>query len=191
MPEFGVVVAILHKDTVLLTKREDFDVWCLPGGAVDPREAVDQAAVREVLEETGLQVQLTRYVGLLHKPLWGRDGAQISLFAARPVSTTFNPNPAEVQALAYFPVDDLPQPIFWEHRHLILAAHSGATGHLWLNRIQTPPLFANRAELYTWRDNSGLSRSAAYQHLMQQTGPQTLETILGPHAGARITEGQE
>jgi 8-oxo-dGTP pyrophosphatase MutT (NUDIX family) len=191
MPELGVVIAVLQDDTVLLTKREDFDVWCLPGGAVDPGEAVDQAAVREVLEETGLQVQLTHYVGLLNKPRWGRDGAHLLLFAARPTSRTFKANPAEVQDLAYFPVDHLPEPLLWEHRHLIKAAHSGATGHLWINRAQTPSRFANRTELYTWRDNSGLSRYAAYQQLMQEIGSQTLEFILGPQAGARITEAQE
>lgn len=170
MSEFGVVVIVLHEDKVLLTKREDFEVWCLPGGAVDPHEAVDQAAIREVREETGLQVQLTHHVGLLSKPLWGRSGIHLSVFAARPISMALKADPTEVRALAFFPIDRLPEPLLWEHRHLIAAARSGTTGQVWVNRAQTPPHFANRAELYAWRDQSGLSRQAAYQQLMEEIG---------------------
>ncbi|MEI2611100.1 MAG: hypothetical protein V9G20_20920 [Candidatus Promineifilaceae bacterium] len=35
MSELGVVIVILHENKVLLTQREDFEMWCLPGGAVD------------------------------------------------------------------------------------------------------------------------------------------------------------
>ena len=189
MSEFGVIVIVIQGDTVLLTKREDFEVWCLPGGAVEPQEAADQAAVREVFEETGLQVQLTHYVGLLNKPMWGRNGIQLAVFAARPVTMTLNADPAEVQAVAYFLVDHLPEPLLWEHRQLIAAARSGKTGYVWVNRSQTPPYFANRSELYAWRDSSGLSRQAAYQQLMQEIGRQTIEVVLGPDQGRRISEG--
>lgn len=188
MPDFGVVIIVLQDDTVLLTKREDFEVWCLPGGAVDPHEAVDQAAIREVLEETGVQVELTHHVGLLSKPRWGQTGTHLSVFAARPISITLNADPNEVRALAYFPVDRLPEPLLWEHRHLIAAARSGTTGHVWVNRAQTPPYFANRTDLYAWRDQSGLSRHAAYQQLVEEIGRQTIEVVLGPEAGTRITE---
>jgi ADP-ribose pyrophosphatase YjhB (NUDIX family) len=40
MPELGVAVVVLREATVLLTKREDFENWCLPGGAVDDGESV-------------------------------------------------------------------------------------------------------------------------------------------------------
>ncbi len=60
----GVTVAVIDEDRILLTKREDFEVWCLPGGGVDPGESVAQAAIREAREETGLEVQLTRLVGI-------------------------------------------------------------------------------------------------------------------------------
>ncbi len=48
----GVCVAIIENEQILLTKRKDFEVWCLPGGHVDAGETVAQAAVREAFEET-------------------------------------------------------------------------------------------------------------------------------------------
>ena len=40
----GVNIAIFQDRKILLTKREDFEVWCLPGGAVDEGETIAQAA---------------------------------------------------------------------------------------------------------------------------------------------------
>ena len=40
----------------LLLKRSDNQCWGLPGGAVEPGEKIEQAARREILEETGLEV---------------------------------------------------------------------------------------------------------------------------------------
>ncbi len=110
MAEFGVAVVVLHQDTVLLTKREDFAVWCLPGDRVDPHESVDQAAVREVREEAGLHITLTRSIGLLSKPYWGPYGTHIAVFTAQPTTVTLNPDPQEVQAAQWYPINNLPTP---------------------------------------------------------------------------------
>jgi ADP-ribose pyrophosphatase YjhB (NUDIX family) len=48
----------------LLTRRKDVPVWVLPGGGIEPNETVEQACLREVKEETGLQVSIQRLVGI-------------------------------------------------------------------------------------------------------------------------------
>jgi 8-oxo-dGTP diphosphatase len=186
MSEVGVVVVVLHESKVLLTKREDFEVWCLPGGSIDLHESVDQAAIREVLEETGILITLTQHIGILSKPHWA-NGTLLSVFVAHPITTQFHADSREVQAVAFFSIDNLPTPLLWDHRHLITAAYCGTSGHVWVNRAQTPPRFADRAELYRWREQSGLGRQVAYQRLMREIGTQTFEAILGPDAGSSIT----
>jgi 8-oxo-dGTP pyrophosphatase MutT (NUDIX family) len=56
------------RDQVLLTRRADNGEWCLPGGAVDPGESVSETCQREMKEETGLEVQVVRLVGIYSDP---------------------------------------------------------------------------------------------------------------------------
>lgn len=56
------------REKVLLTRRADNGLWCLPGGALDPGESAAEACVREVEEETGLQVRVKRLVGVYSDP---------------------------------------------------------------------------------------------------------------------------
>ena len=56
------------REKVLLTRREDNGQWCLPGGGMDPGESAAEACAREVLEETGLQVLVTKLVGIYTTP---------------------------------------------------------------------------------------------------------------------------
>lgn len=48
----------------LLTRRMDNGQWCLPSGGLEPGESVEEACIREVLEETGLHVDIKRFIGI-------------------------------------------------------------------------------------------------------------------------------
>ena len=53
---------------ILLEKRSDCGMWGLPGGRVEPGESVTESALREVMEETGLEIRITRLVGVYSAP---------------------------------------------------------------------------------------------------------------------------
>ncbi|MBI5838615.1 MAG: NUDIX domain-containing protein [Chloroflexi bacterium] len=53
---------------VLLTRREDNGLWCLPGGGMEAGESVAEACEREVWEETGLRVRVKRLIGVYSNP---------------------------------------------------------------------------------------------------------------------------
>ncbi len=53
---------------ILMQRRADNDLWALPGGTMDFGETIAQTAVREVREETGLDVELNGLVGIYSDP---------------------------------------------------------------------------------------------------------------------------
>jgi 8-oxo-dGTP pyrophosphatase MutT (NUDIX family) len=64
----SAVIFDLHKEKVLLTRRTDNGMWCLPGGMIEPGESVTEGCAREVFEETGLRVSVVRLVGVYSDP---------------------------------------------------------------------------------------------------------------------------
>ena len=53
---------------ILLQQRADNGFWGLPGGNVELGESVEQTVVREVYEETGLEVRVERLIGIYSEP---------------------------------------------------------------------------------------------------------------------------
>jgi 8-oxo-dGTP pyrophosphatase MutT (NUDIX family) len=51
-----------------MIRRTDNDNWAIPGGAIDLGESVNHAAVRETLEETGIDCEITGIVGIYSDP---------------------------------------------------------------------------------------------------------------------------
>ena len=49
---------------VLLQKRADFNKWGFPGGAIELGETPQMAAIREIKEETGLDVEIIKLIGV-------------------------------------------------------------------------------------------------------------------------------
>jgi 8-oxo-dGTP pyrophosphatase MutT (NUDIX family) len=61
-------VVVDAQGRILLHRRRDNDLWSLPGGAVEPGESITQTIIREVREETGLQVKVVRLIGVYTDP---------------------------------------------------------------------------------------------------------------------------
>lgn len=53
---------------ILLTRRADNGRWCLPGGHLEAGEDAEEACVREMREETGLDVRVVRLIGVYSSP---------------------------------------------------------------------------------------------------------------------------
>lgn len=69
MYELGSFAIIFNAEgDVLLCHRRDMDVWNLPGGKVEEGELPSEAVIRETVEETGLDVEIIRLVGVYLKP---------------------------------------------------------------------------------------------------------------------------
>jgi len=67
-PGASAIIFDRARQRVLFTRRSDNGRWCLPGGGMDPGESAEETCIREVLEETGLDVQVTRLVGVYTSP---------------------------------------------------------------------------------------------------------------------------
>lgn len=164
-------IAIIEHDRILLIQREDFRVWGLPGGDVDPGESLAQAAMREAGEETGLKVELTRLVGM-YSLVGNAHTLVTAVFAARPVGGVLRPDPREIADIGWFAGDALPDDLMWWHRQRIADACAGVTGAVWRQEggWPFPPGFTRR-DLYAARDASGLPRADAFRQLFPDPGP--------------------
>jgi len=56
------------REKILITRRTDNGLWCLPGGGMDPGESVTETCSREVWEEVGLRVHVGRLIGVYTTP---------------------------------------------------------------------------------------------------------------------------
>lgn len=165
MPGLAVNVAVIHQGQVLLTKREDFEVWCLPGGGVEAGESLAEAALRETQEETGLEVELTRLVGTYSR-LGGFPDIHAILYTARPIGGEIRLQPGETVEVRYFSLAELPTEMLFGQRQRILDALNGSSGISLRQELHLPVI--TRAELYAERDRSGLSRQEFYQQRLAQ-----------------------
>ena len=168
MPNLAAIIAIIHEEKILLTKREDFEVWCLPGGGVEDGESVAEAAIREAKEETGLDVELTRLVGIYSRVGGMWNDMHAVLFAAKPVGGELKTQPGETIEVAYFSFDELPDEMLFGHTKRIIDAIHHICGIAVKQELNTPTNSRpSRKELYDLRDRSGLSRQEFYLKMIE------------------------
>ena len=78
----GVVVC---RDQVLVVHRPRYDDWTLPKGKLEPGETPEAAALREVLEETGLRCTLGESLGTTAHTQHGTD-KQVDWYRMEPIA---------------------------------------------------------------------------------------------------------
>jgi len=168
MPSFGVIVAIMNDGKILLTRHEDFEVWCLPGGGVEDGESLAEATVREAREETGLDVELTGLVGIYSR-VGNVSPGHMVLFAAKPIGGEIKCQPGETIAAEWFVSDEIPKLLAAGHKRRIADALQGVRGTAVAQDINSPtlPNKITGSQLYELRDKSSLSRQEFYIHMME------------------------
>lgn len=103
------VVCFLKKDSkVLLIKRRDIPVWVLPGGGIDPGESPEQAACREMEEETGYQTSVVRKIVDYLPIKYLTD--YVYFFEMEVIGGSLKIG-SETQDLGFFSVEEFPSPI--------------------------------------------------------------------------------
>lgn len=113
----GTTVVQDEYGRILLQRRADFDVWALPGGALERDEDIETCARRELWEETGLQVGDLRLIGVYSHPKYDvtyPNGDQIQqfnvCFAGQRTGGTLQADESESRDLKFFARDEIPWP---------------------------------------------------------------------------------
>ena len=85
---YFALVVVRDGDRFLLAQEHKYgNAWSIPGGRVEPGESLVAAAVREVLEETGVPVRLDGVLRVEHTP--SPTGARVRvLFVGSPIDDT-------------------------------------------------------------------------------------------------------
>lgn len=113
-------VGVILRDAqgrILLEKRSDNGMWGIPGGGIDPGESVQEAALREIKEETGLTIRIIKLIGVYSElsqqrivtyPNKGDVCHLVDVVVeARALSGTLTPSP-ESETLEFFKPQDVP-----------------------------------------------------------------------------------
>lgn len=121
-PKVAAVAFVEHDNHVLLARRAmnpGRGQWALPGGFVDYGEDPREAAVREVREETGLDVQVTRLIGVKSGADASGSASIVILYAARVTGGTAVPQDETDELLWYAASDPLPELAFDSTRAML------------------------------------------------------------------------
>lgn len=110
-PKVAVAVIVAKEGKLLMNRRAiepGMGGWTFPSGYVDSGEKVEEAALREVWEETGVEVSLDRLVGV-----YSRSGDPVILIVYAGRILRGEPRPgAEALEVGFFPPENLPSLAF-------------------------------------------------------------------------------
>lgn len=110
---------------VLLVHRPAYDDWSFPKGKQDPGETLEQTALREVREETGLDCRIIRGLAILRYNYRTRSKGRlrpkaVHYFLMKPVSGVVQVPGEEVDLAEYFDFDEAARKLSYEQDRRLL-----------------------------------------------------------------------
>jgi len=124
--------AVIFDETgqkVLLTRRADNGLWCLPGGKMESGESLEECCQREVWEETGLQVRPTRLIGIYSnrdQVVSYGDGNRVQIVVLSFEAEVIGGEPGlsdETTAFGYFSLQEIEStPMHGRHKERVIDA---------------------------------------------------------------------
>ena len=123
-PRVGVGVLIRRGADVLLLRRQNVHgagTWSTPGGHLDPGETPDACAVREVMEETGVEIESVRFLGVTNDVFdaEGRHYITVWMEADYRSGTASVRAVHEMSEVRWWPAEALPSNLFLSLRNLV------------------------------------------------------------------------
>ena len=118
IPTVDLIIETRPDTVVLIRRKNPPQGWALPGGFVDWGETLEDAARREAMEETGLEVTLTRQFHTYSDP--SRDPRHhtiTTVFLATAAGTPVGGDDAAEARI--FPVAELPSLLAFDHGDII------------------------------------------------------------------------
>ena len=121
----AAAIAEFPDSRILLIKRATVPFrgyWALPGGKVDVGETVEEAVVREVKEETGIEVDIVEKIGEYHEN-GVQDGVEYDYYPAcflvNPVGGKVERQEREIECIRVFGLKEIPDRLAFEHASMI------------------------------------------------------------------------
>lgn len=123
----SVVVLFNDKNEVLLEERKDDGFFDFPGGALDLNETLEDAAKRELFEETGIIAdelellkvysgEITHYVYFNGDEIYGVD----AVYICHKYHGELKPQLDEVSRLIFYPLDKMPDKMSKRNKQIII-----------------------------------------------------------------------
>lgn len=118
-PRLTVDMVVRKGDSILLVERKYEPLgWALPGGFVDYGETTEQAAKRELMEETGIPVNDIKMLGVYSDPERDKRGHTVSVVYT--AATDRKPTAGDdAKNAVFFDIKSLPENIVFDHKLII------------------------------------------------------------------------
>lgn len=130
-PLLTVDALIVFEGKLVLIQRKNppfEDCFALPGGFVDIGETVEDATIREAKEETGLDIELVKLLGVYSDPLRDPRGHTVSVCYLATGSGTLKAD-SDAKDIGLFGLDGIPELAF-DHNKIIENSKSDIDGIL-------------------------------------------------------------